>query len=593
MRLMRVEAMRVDRNGWTEGAVLLGVALCFVLPFMQPYHALPLPSFEAEWLAGTVLSATLLVTALAAKQNDKATLQWPLPAFLLGLLALGVVHRVSDRLSYSYALSNLVIAVVAVLGAYTLGRWLLHRGRLDAVMTAASAALITGGLASVGLQCLQVLGIQGLPEWLVTAHAQEYTTQPYANVGQPNHLATYLTLGVVAAVYLDTRAWPRLAIRLVLLILAAGVALTGSRMGFLMVLLLALAPALRPRLTAFRRGELGWSVSGMLAAGYAAGLLAGRLLAPSVVGSQSTMERVAEAAYGDRLTMWADALRITLSSPLTGVGVGEYAHAQYWLARPTSELIGTPYAHNTVLQFAAEFGVVAGIAFAVLCLWWFLGDWSRRRAAPALVCVVAMVALLGIHAMLEWSLWVLFVAILAGLLFALGEPPLRRAFSLDVRLIFAALGVAGLAWSPLMKADYDSVADAAWNLEFEGSAGFGISKEMIEGLSTNSTATYFKPQSDRLVIRAAPPIRKPVSGDQVERTWKVLTRLPEERTIAVYIAGLALSGRVAESLPHVERMRVFAVTPERYSKAEEIVLKILKDEGAAAEPLRAELARWR
>ncbi len=360
-----------------------------------------------------------------------------------------------------------------------------------------------------------------------------------------------------------------------------------------MVLLLALAPVLGRRLTAFKRGELGWGVSVMLAVGYIAGLLGGRWAATSVVGGQSTMERVAEAAYSDRLTMWMDALRITLSSPLTGVGVGEYGRAQYWLARATPELIGTPYAHNAVFQFAAEFGMFAGLAFVALCVWWLLRDWPRRRNVPALTCVWAMMALIGIHAMLEWSLWVLFVAILAGFLFALAEPPLRRVASLDARPIFATLGVAGLAWAPLMWADYDDVANAAWNLEFEDSVGFGISREMVDGLTTNSTATYFKPQSDRFVVRAAPPVRKPVSDQEVERTWRVLTRLPEERTIAVYIAGLALSGKVADSLPHVQRMRVFAATPERYRVAEEIVLKSIAREGDSVEPLRAELARWR
>jgi hypothetical protein len=516
-----------------------------------------------------------------------------LPAYVVGLLALGALHWATGRLTYTYALSNLAISAVAVLAAYTLGRWSLQRGLLDAVMTAASAALITGGLISVGLQCLQVMGVQGLPGWLVTAHSQGYTSQPYANVGQPNHLATYLALGVVAAIYLDTREWSRAALRVVLLVLSAGIALSGSRMGLLMVLLLALAPVLRRRLTAFTRDELGWHVSVMLVMGYIAGLVGGRWAATSVVGGQSTMERVAEAAYGDRLTMWADAVRIAVSSPLTGVGVGEYAQAQYWIARETPELIGTPYAHNAVLQFAAEFGLLAGFAFAGLCLWWLLGDWRRRRNVPALICVWAMVTLMAIHAMLEWSLWVLFVAILAGFLFALAEPSLRRVAALDLRPILAALGVAGLAWAPLMWVDYNEVADAAWNLEFEASIGFGISKEMVEGLVTNSEATYFRPQSDRLVIRAAPPVRKPVSDRDLERTWRVLTRLPEERTIAVYVAGLALRGRVTDSLPHVERMRVFAVTPERYRKAEEIVLKAIKDEDATADPLRSELARWR
>lgn len=591
MQIDEVGSLPTDRIGLVDRAILLGVALCFLLPFVQPYHSAPLPSFEAEWLAAVLLSATLLIAALAAK--EKVVLQWPLPAFLAGLLALGAFHWATGRLGYSYSLSNLAIAAVAALATYVLGRWLLQRRLLDAAMSSVSAALITGGLISVGLQCVQLLGVQGLPDWLVTAHSQDYTSQPYANVGQPNHLATYLALGIVATVYLVSREWPRPALLLTSLLLAAGIALSGSRMGLLMVLLLALAPTQRRRLAAFTRGELGWGFSAALATGYVAGLVGGRWLALSAVGSQSTMERVADAAYGDRLTMWTDALRISLSSPLTGVGVGEYAQAQYWLARPTPDLIGTPYAHNAILQFAAEFGILAGLAFAGLCLWWLLSDWPRRRTTPALVCVWAMVALMAIHAALEWSLWVLFVAILAGLLFALAEPPLRRAAGFDVRPIFAALGVAGLAWAPLMWADYDAVADAAWNLEFEEGIGFGISKEMVEGLVTNSAATYFKPQSDRFVIRVSPPVRRPVSDAEVVRTWRVLTRLPQERTIAVYISALALNGRVTDSLPHVQRMRTFAVTPERYRKAEEIVLKAIKEEGAAAEPLRAELERLR
>lgn len=591
MQLDHFAVVGEGRTGVVARAVLLGIALWFLLPFIQPLHALPLASFEAEWLSAVLLAATLLIAAPAAR--ERLVLQWPLPALLAGLLAVGGLHALTGRLMYSYALSNLAIAVVAVLAAYALGRWLAQSKLLDAGLTVICAALVTGGLVSVVLQCLQLFGVQGLPEWLIAAHSQEYTSQPYANVGQPNHLATYLALGFVGTIYLDVREWPRLAVRLSQLILAGGVALTGSRMGLVMAGLLALAPAIASRLPAFRRNEAGWGLSAVMVAGYVAGLLGGRWFASSVVGSQSTVERVADAAYGDRLTMWKDAIHIALSSPLSGVGVGEYARAQYDLAQAAPKLIGTPYAHNVILQFAAEFGIVAGVASTALALWWLLSDWSRRRESPALLTAWTMLALIGLHAMLEWSLWVLFVSILAGFLFAIAEPPLRRAVRIDARPVFAALGIAGLAWAPLMWADYDAVADAAWNMEFEEGIGFGISKEMVEGLVTNSTATYFKPQSDRLVIRAAPPVRKPVPDAEVERTWRVLTRLPEERTIAVYIAALSLNGRVSDALPHVERMRIFAVTPERYRRAEEIVQKAIKDEGAVAEPLRAELARWR
>ncbi len=90
----------------------------------------------------------------------------------------------------------------------------------------------------------------------------------------------------------------------------------------------------------------------------------------------------------------------------------------------------------------------------------------------------------------------------------------------------------------------------------------------------------------------------PVSGtidaeDRVELVRRVLTRLPEEKVIALYISALALSGRVEQSLPHVERLRVFAVTTERYRDAEDLVLRSIASKGAEVQPLRSKLASLR
>jgi hypothetical protein len=152
--------------------------------------------------------------------------------------------------------------------------------------------------------------------------------------------------------------------------------------------------------------------------------------------------------------------------------------------------------------------------------------------------------------------------------------------------------VVAAALAPLMWADYSDAATAAQKLEFEQSVGFGVSEDLVDGLVANSDKTFFKPQYDRFVGRAAPPVRRPVTDAQVERTWKALIRLPEDRTIAVYISALALTGRSAEGFPHVARMRVFAVSPERYRAAAKIVTDALDPEDVAAPALRAELARW-
>jgi len=283
-----------------------------------------------------------------------------------------------------------------------------------------------------------------------------------------------------------------------------------------------------------------------------------------------------------------------VSEPLTGAGVGQYAAAQYWIAPARAHLLGTPYPHNAVLQFAAEFGSPVALAFVLLSVWWLIASLRARVKEPHQLAAWLIVVLIGLHGMLEWSLWVLFFYVPAAFLWAIAEPKMRRGtLLLDTRKVLLPIGISGLLYSPLMAADYQALVEGEQMLVRELRRHGAVGGDVIENLRMLSERTYFKPQADRLLVRADPPVMKPVTEEDVQRAWRVLSRLPEHRTIAVYISALALNGQVSGSLPHVERMRAFAGTPERYRIAEEIVLKAVRNEGESAEPLRAELARWR
>jgi O-antigen ligase len=577
--------------GATRG-VLLCIALLFSLPFILPIHRPPLPGFDAEWLAAVLLAITVTLAGIAG--GGKAPLQWPLPAFVFGLVAVGAAHWMLGRLDYPYAFTNLAIAAIALLASYCVGRWLVMRDLKRTGIAAVCVGLVVGGLYSVVVQCFQLMAVEGLPPALFLEHSRSTTSQPFGNIGQPNQLAAYLAMAVVAAGFLRTARLAPAVSAGIQAVLAAGIAVSGSRMGLLMAVLLAAAPLL------YRWSVREWSpvlpraMALIVLAGYSLGMVLGPLIEAQSFGAASTLQRLSAASYGDRWVMWTDAVRVTATEPLIGVGVGQYAAAQYWIAPAREHLLGTPYPHNAVLQFAAEFGIALALAFVALTLWWLAANIRNRAREPSEFAAWLMIVLIGLHAMLEWSLWVVFFYVPAALLWGIAEPGLRRGtLALNTRKVLLPVGVSGLLYSPLMAVDYQHLVDSEQLLVRELRQHGSVGGDVVENLRMVSQQIYFKPQADRLLLRADPPVMKPVTEEDVQRTWRVLSRLPEHRTIAVYISALALNGRVSDSLPHVERMRAFAVTPERYRVAEDIVMKAVRNEGEAAEPLRRELARWR
>jgi len=77
---------------------------------------------------------------------------------------------------------------------------------------------------------------------------------------------------------------------------------------------------------------------------------------------------------GDRLTAWAGGLRMIVDRPLVGVGLGSFITAlpAYYESRPM-------VAHNTFIQFAAESGVGAGLAYIMVVSLFYIHSKRIRR----------------------------------------------------------------------------------------------------------------------------------------------------------------------------------------------------------------------
>ena len=564
---------RIDLNSIAVAGLLGALALQWVLPFLWTAHWYPLPAFSSELAAACCLAFGLLSCALLKRAD--ARIHWPLPALLAGLAAVAVLQQAVGLLAYSQLAVRLVLFVAAMLAAYVLGRQIVALGRAREALCVLSAACLLGAIFSVLVQCLQLFDLEILPFWLAAVYKNEVVqNRPFGNLAQANHQATYLALAALSAVYLGPiirRAW---LAPVSLLILAFGIALTGSRMGaaFLVLLMLAqfVPTTLRPAQVRSR-----WLACAAVLAGFAGGIAAVEL----VIGQIDTLGR----PMGIRYELWWQAWQISLQQPLLGFGSGQFGGGQYLVARAGRYTLSANNAHNLILDVAAEFGWPAAVATGSIGLYWGLKNLRERLANSGQALVWGMLLLIGIHSMLEFPLWFLFFSIPASLLFALGEPEDTRSALVDARRILPAAGLTTIAIAVLLSVAYREVAEAAtpqW-LEY-----MHIRKRTpLDALPVLAVADVklFKPEVDRLLIDLRHPPDEGTDGP-LERSARLLHILPAPEIMAQHIIYLARANRIDEAMVHVARLRIFAGAG--YPALRDSVLDETRNLGPQTAPLR-------
>ncbi|MDE2117786.1 MAG: O-antigen ligase C-terminal domain-containing protein [Betaproteobacteria bacterium] len=157
-------------------------------------------------------------------------------------------------------------------------------------------------------------------------------------------------------------------------------------------------------------------------------------------GSVTTMERLAEEFGSNgavtsgsiRLYIWHEAWLIFTQFPLLGAGFGQFAWQHFQLG-PVLRNTGITglynNAHNLVLQIAAEMGL-AGllILLGALVLWL----WQARRAQCSIYhwWGYGLLAVLGIHSLLEYPLWYAYFLGVAALALGMFE---NTTYRLELR----------------------------------------------------------------------------------------------------------------------------------------------------------------
>jgi hypothetical protein len=126
----------------------------------------------------------------------------------------------------------------------------------------------------------------------------------------------------------------------------------------------------------------------------------------------------------NRMRLWYEAWRMFLDAPLFGVGFRQFAWQHFLLnaqlPAPRTESAITDHAHNLVLQTMAEFGI-AGLAVLCAGLAFLLFAVGRQERTAHLWWSCAVLAILGIHSMLEYPLWYAYFLGIAAVALGVSE----------------------------------------------------------------------------------------------------------------------------------------------------------------------------
>ena len=405
--------------------------LAWTLPFLQWHHKPPIPSFYSEWLAFG-LGLLALLPLLSQRYWQPLVLPRSL-LFLLGLLAILVLQVILDRVAYP---QQAMVGALYLLWAgflLWLGNQLQRALGLEQIATVLAWALLVGALLSCGLGLLQHFNLHSPLDALVN---RKVSSAVLANLGQPNHLANYLALGLASLLYLLARAqlrpWLALVFGVVLLLVLA---LTGSRASWLyLIAFVGLAWYWRKRA---EPAVARWifPVTLLLLPSFAAAQWLVHLpLMQGAGGVITPTERLFDVASGMRirLSLLREAAQMLAEYPWFGVGFGQFAWQHFQLASSTALEASAPsllagsvfnHSHNLVTQVGAEFGL-AGLLLLFLGGGWWLWGCVRRPASLAGWWVASVLAVLFLHSMLEYPLWYANFLGIAAVLIGAVEPHL-------------------------------------------------------------------------------------------------------------------------------------------------------------------------
>lgn len=437
--------------------------------------------------------------------------------------------------------------------------------------------LVLAGVLGGGIGLAQFFGGDlGLSPWV---HASA-PGQAIGNLRQRNQQASLLSLGVWALLWLVVqlqariasgdqahalpsallgggRAWPSWLVGLLLAwglsLLAIASAATASRTGALQWLLVVCMLVVWSRRGG--RVALVLSLVGVLMYTAAAWLLPRLLLEWTGFSTDGLFTRILgdEQGCNSRRVLWANVLHLIAQKPWLGWGWGELDYAHYITLFPGERFcVLLDNAHNLPLQLAVELGLPVALLVCAVVLAWVVCARPWAETDPVRQLAWGVLAIVGVHSMLEFPLWygpfqVVSALAMALLLWPQTLPDWACSRATKAAAILALVGVIGVG--ALVLREHYRVGLLYKPVALRPAA------YQEDTMSKVSDTLFFSDQVDFALLSTIGLTRE--TAPQINLlAGELLHFSPEPRVIQALIESAVLLGKDDEAAFHMKRYRI-------------------------------------
>lgn len=388
---MNLTAPRKGRFPLGLAFFVLG-SLAFMVGWLLPNHYPPWVGFhnEAAIFVALILLCAGFVTDPKSVRLPVATL-----AIFAALMAIIGLQWAGGLIIYA---GDALVSSVFVMG-FAMAWWLGARTVFvpdapERGLMLAATLMVAAACVSSLIAVLQWLNLEGDMLFFV---AERGPNRPYANLAQPNLLATLLVTGTVLAYWLYLRqrikTWQLLTIAVWL---SFGLITTESRAGLLSAFCVGVFLMLRA-MPAWRAG--GWRIVvmwwGLLA------LLAGVWRPLNELLALQATRQTELAVDNVRLVIWKQVIAGITQAPWFGYGWRQTVIAQKIGVEKVAGDFPSDYAHSVVLDVLAWLGLPLGTLLLLLGAWWLLRTIRNLKDSTEFLLFSSTIPFL-VHSLVEF-----------------------------------------------------------------------------------------------------------------------------------------------------------------------------------------------
>ncbi|MCK7607980.1 Wzy polymerase domain-containing protein [Acinetobacter portensis] len=522
--------------------LLVLLASVFIsLAWLIPIHYHPWVTYTGELYA---FFALITLAALLVKEKVH------IPKLTLGLVALAIVPLGQFLFGKVFFFSNALMSSIYILGlwfaiifGYNLSMGKFNR---EQTFTTLSYVFLLSGVLTAFIAICQWLNL----DEILPGITRLVNARPYANFAQPNNMATFLLMALLACLYLFEKQKIKASVLVsCTFVMLISLALSQSRTSWV-----ACACILAYLGYQQFKGQIiikWYTLTAWLA------VFVGLIFLFPVLGAylsqfsdaQIKSVDIARRATGDmsRLAIWKQMLHAVEHQPWFGYGWFQSSTAYTTISEYFQGPVWVRSAHNFILDFILWNGAIIGVPFLAYFSYWGYQLQKHVKSTESIIGIL-MVGVFIVHAMLEFPQNYAYFLLPVG--FIIGVIQAQRVLNTDIVVspVFMKLSfVAGIILLAVIYRDYD-VASTRLSQAMK----YEKTPEKITNYQPVLLLTEFK---HRIEWVKMDPYSK-VSPQQIEDISHIVLLYPTSYNMVKFARLLAFNGYEAEAKHQLKMIKI-------------------------------------